>query len=57
MLGLSQEELYQRIREGKLIAYRGRIGDHWEWHVDPADQTRQEGPVPPVGIQPASEEV
>jgi hypothetical protein len=56
-LGLSEEELYQRLRDGALIAYRAHVGDHWEWRVDPADQTQQEAAVQPVGIEAASEEV
>src|SRR5262249_25113967 len=27
-LGLSEAELYQRVREGQLVAYRARIGEH-----------------------------
>jgi hypothetical protein len=36
-LGLSEEGLYQKIRDGKLIAYRARLGDRWEWRVSCAD--------------------
>jgi hypothetical protein len=36
-LGLSEEDLYQRVRAGTLIAYRARVGEHWEWRVNPAD--------------------
>jgi DNA invertase Pin-like site-specific DNA recombinase len=36
-LGLSEEALYQQLRDGTLIAYRARIGDHWEWRVSCAD--------------------
>ena len=57
VLGLTEEELYQRVREGKLIAYRAHIGDHWEWRVDPPDQTQQEAPLQLVGMQAASEDV
>jgi DNA invertase Pin-like site-specific DNA recombinase len=56
VLGLSEEELYQRVRDGELIAYRAHIGDHWEWRVDPTDHTRQT-PLQPIAIEAASEEV
>jgi len=32
LLGLSEEELCRHVRDSELIAYRARIGDHWEWH-------------------------
>jgi DNA invertase Pin-like site-specific DNA recombinase len=57
VLGLTKEELYQQVREGRLIAYRAHIGDHWEWRVDLADPTQLERPVQPVGVQAASQEV
>jgi DNA invertase Pin-like site-specific DNA recombinase len=57
LLGLNEEELYQRLRDGELSAYRAHIGDHWEWRVDPADRTQQAVPLHPVGIEAASEEV
>jgi hypothetical protein len=56
VLGLTEEELYQRVRDGELIAYRAHIGDHWEWRVDPTAQTQQT-PLRPVAIEAASEEV
>jgi hypothetical protein len=57
VLDLSQEDLYQHVRQGRLIAYRAHVGDHGEWRVDFADQTQQEPPVQPVGLQTASQEV
>jgi hypothetical protein len=30
VFSLTEEELYQRVRDGELIAYRAHIGDHWE---------------------------
>ena len=45
MLGLNEEELYQRVRDGKLIAYRSHVGDHWEWRVSPANHPGRR-PVP-----------
>jgi DNA invertase Pin-like site-specific DNA recombinase len=57
VLGLSQEDLYQHVRDGRLIAYRAHRGDHWAWRVDLADQTQQEAPLQPVGLQTASQEV
>jgi DNA invertase Pin-like site-specific DNA recombinase len=40
-LGLSEDDLYRRLREGELIAYRARVGEHWEWRVSPADRRSQ----------------
>ena len=37
-LGLSEAELYQRVRDGRLVAYRARVGEHWEWRVGPSDE-------------------
>jgi DNA invertase Pin-like site-specific DNA recombinase len=56
-LGLNEEELYQRLRDGELIAYRAHVGDHWEWRVDPADQTQRDVSLQPTGIHAPSEEV
>jgi hypothetical protein len=36
MLGLSREQLYAAARQGELIAYRARVGSHWEWRLSPA---------------------
>jgi DNA invertase Pin-like site-specific DNA recombinase len=57
VLDMSEEELYQRVHDGELIAYRAHVGDHWEWRVDPTDQTQQEGAVQRVAIEATSEEV
>jgi len=57
VLGPNQEEVYQRVWAGELIAYRAHIGDHWEWRVDLADQTPHSVPLQPVGVQTVSEEV
>jgi DNA invertase Pin-like site-specific DNA recombinase len=57
VLGLSEEELYQHVREKKLIAYRAPINDHWEWRVSPADWTNADTPLQPVSIQTLTEEV
>lgn len=57
LFGLSQEELAQRLRDGRMIAYRAHVGDHWEWRVDLADQLQQEAPPQAVAPQTASEEV
>jgi hypothetical protein len=45
VLDLSEEALYQQLRDGTLIAYRAHIGDHWEWRVSCADD--QPLPSPP----------
>ena len=50
-------ELYQRVRDGELIAYRAHTGNHWEWRVDPADGAWQKEADQPIGLQTASEEV
>jgi len=39
VFGLTEEELYQRVRDGELFAYRAHIANHWEWRVDLIDQT------------------
>jgi hypothetical protein len=57
MLGLSEEELYQEVREKRLLAYRARIRDHWEWRVSPAAWSKAVTPLQPVGIQTLTEEV
>jgi hypothetical protein len=44
-LGLSEEELYRRVREGEVVAYRAHAGEHWEWRVRPADH-QQPGLTP-----------
>jgi len=36
-LDLSEAALYQQLPDGELLAYRARIGDHWEWRVSCAD--------------------
>ena len=46
-LGLSEDALYQQLRDGKLLAYRARIADHWEWRVSrPDDQPLPSQPRP-----------
>jgi DNA invertase Pin-like site-specific DNA recombinase len=57
VLGLSEEELYRRLRAGELIAYRARVGEHWEWRIDPADRLQHEAPRPSRGVHAPSEEV
>jgi DNA invertase Pin-like site-specific DNA recombinase len=55
-LGLSDEDLSQRVREGQLLAYRARVGEHWEWRVSPTDQQR-ESPSQPATVHPAAKEM
>ncbi|MBV9280431.1 MAG: recombinase family protein [Chloroflexi bacterium] len=57
VLGLSEEDLYQQVREKKLLAYRARINDHWEWRVSPAAWTGADTPLQPVAFQTRIEEV
>ena len=47
-LGLSG--LYQDIRDGKLIAYRARAGEHWEWRVSPNNQQTPGPPTRPISV-------
>lgn len=35
--GVSEEEIYAHVRAGTLMAYRARVGDHWEWRLSPRD--------------------
>jgi DNA invertase Pin-like site-specific DNA recombinase len=48
-LGLSKEELYQRVRRGELVAYRAHVGDHWEWQLCLACQAQQ--PAESIAVQ------
>ena len=56
-LGLSEEALYQQLRDGTLIAYRAHIGDHWEWRVSCADDSPLPSPPRPAGLHAESQEV
>jgi len=56
-LGLCNEELAQRLRKGKLIAYRGWVGEHWEWRVSPADHQQPESRPQPPEVHAESTEV
>jgi DNA invertase Pin-like site-specific DNA recombinase len=42
-LAITQEELWEKARREELIAYRARIGDHWEWRISPAPTSRTAG--------------
>jgi hypothetical protein len=55
--GLSEEALYQQLREGKLIAYRARIGDHWEWRVSYTDDQPLPSPPRPGRVHAESKDV
>jgi DNA invertase Pin-like site-specific DNA recombinase len=47
VLGVSQEQLWERARRQELVAYRARVADHWEWRVSPAgdeDSSAAESP-------------
>ena len=57
VLDLSEEALYQQLRDSKLIAYRARIGDHWEWRVSCADDQPRPSPPRPGRLHPESKEV
>jgi DNA invertase Pin-like site-specific DNA recombinase len=50
VLGLSAEAVYAQVRAGQLVAYRARVGAHWEWRVSPADQ--QALPHPAIPSEP-----
>jgi len=57
VLSLSEEELYQQVRQKTLLAYRTRINDHWEWRVSPAAGSGAATPLQQVGIQILTKEV
>ncbi len=57
VLGLSEEALYQQLRDGNLIAYRARIGDHWEWRVSCADDQPLPSQLPPGCVHAESKDV
>jgi hypothetical protein len=42
-LGLSNEQVWEKARQGELIAYRARVADHWEWRL-----SRAEDAAPPA---------
>ncbi len=50
-LDLSKEEIWQQVREGRLIAYRARVADHWEWHFDRAEVGH---PTSAISLSPAA---
>jgi hypothetical protein len=56
-LGLSDEELDQRLREGDLIAYRARAGEHWEWRVSPVDHQHSVPPPQAAGVHTNAKDV
>ncbi len=39
-LSLSRDQIYAAARRGDLIAYRARVGGHWEWRLSPAEAPR-----------------
>ena len=41
VLGLTQEELWEKAGQHELIAYRARVADHWEWRLSPAQDNRR----------------
>lgn len=55
--GLSEDDLYQRVREGKLIAYRARVGEHWEWRVSPIDRPLRESSPQPASVHAVGKEM
>jgi hypothetical protein len=56
-LDLSAEELYRRVREGRLIAYRAKVGAHWEWRVSPADGESADGSAHQIGVHDTPKEL
>jgi hypothetical protein len=40
VLGLSRDQIYAAARRSDLIAYRARVGGHWEWRLSPAEAPR-----------------
>jgi hypothetical protein len=41
MLGLTNEQLWEKARRQELIAYRARVADHWEWRISLAQDTHR----------------
>ena len=35
VLGLRKEQIWERARQGEVIAYRAYVGAHWEWRISP----------------------
>jgi DNA invertase Pin-like site-specific DNA recombinase len=48
LLGLTDQQLWQRARRGEVVAYRARVADHWEWRLSPADGTLPSTATPPT---------
>jgi DNA invertase Pin-like site-specific DNA recombinase len=40
VLDLSRDQIYAAARRSDLIAYRARVGGHWEWRLSPAEAPR-----------------
>jgi DNA invertase Pin-like site-specific DNA recombinase len=40
VLGLREEQIWEKARQGELVGYRARVDDHWEWRISPADEGR-----------------
>jgi DNA invertase Pin-like site-specific DNA recombinase len=57
VLDLTEEALYQQLRDGTLIAYRAHIGNHWEWRVSCADDQPLPSPPRPGRLHAESTEV
>ena len=57
VLDLSEEALYQQLRDGTLIAFRAHIGDHWEWRISGADDPPLPSPPRPARLHAESTEV
>lgn len=55
-LGLSQR-LYQRVRDGKLIAYRARVGEQREWRVSLTDHQPPQALPRPAGVHAQGKDV
>jgi hypothetical protein len=49
LLGVTEQELWERARRGEVVAYRARVAGHWEWRLSPA-----EGP-PSTAVSPTME--
>jgi hypothetical protein len=50
-LGRSEADRYQRVREGQPVAYRARVGEHWQSRLSPKDNQPLGGPPTPASIQ------
>lgn len=52
-LGVTRDEVLRRARAGELIAYRAKVGTHWEWRLSPSGDRDSGRPLPQHTLAPA----